>query len=330
MEIEERKIVTVLGLLACLGTLGSCDRPQQDNTPAPARQAVDFQTERQLPKDSPGSTRVVLLGTGTPTPDPRSSGPATAIVVGNRGYLVDLGAGVIRRAQQAYQAGVSALDTRFLTHAFVTHLHSDHTIGYPDLILTPATVGRRSPVHVFGPAGLKKMTDNILAAYQEDLNVRAKSSLVKDMSGYRVIVHEIEPGKVFEDKRVSVSAFAVEHGSWERAFGFRFDTQDRSIVISGDTGPTKAVVEACAGCDVLIHEVYCTAGFERGSEDWQKYHAAFHTSSVQLAELASLARPKLLILYHKLFFGCTEEQLLREVSTRYKGNVVLGRDLEVY
>jgi len=127
-----------------------------------------------------------------------------------------------------------------------------------------------------------------------------------------------------------VIAFAVEHGSWEHAYGYRFETPDRTIVISGDTAPTDAVVEACNGCDVLVHEVYCKAGLDQGSAVWQSYHPAHHTSSIELARIAEKARPKLLVLYHLLFLGCSEQQLLNEVRREYRGRVALGRDLAVY
>ncbi len=109
----------------------------------------------QQPGSPPASrTRVVLLGTGTPGPLPDRSGPATAIVVNDTAYLVDFGPGVVRRANAAFlDKGIKALEPTKLRVAFVTHLHSDHTVGYPDLIFTPWTVGRRVPLEVYGPKG---------------------------------------------------------------------------------------------------------------------------------------------------------------------------------
>ncbi len=278
----------------------------------------------------PATTRVVLLGTGTPVPNPDRSGPATAIIAGDRAYLVDFGPGVVRRASAAFFKGIAPLSAELLTHAFATHLHSDHTAGYSDLILSPAVVGRRVPLQVFGPPGIVKMTDHIIAAYEEDLSIRAKKHSNDAMRGYRVEAHEIEPGIVYKDDSVIVTAFPVQHGTWKHAFGYRFDTPNRSIVISGDTAPADTTIAACNGCDVLVHEVYCQAGFDRGSPNWQQYHDNFHTSTFELAELAAKARPKLLVLYHLLFFDCSEDQLLAEIRDRYKGKVVLGNDLDEY
>src|SRR5262245_53402781 len=121
-----------------------------------------------------GSTRVVMLGTGTPRPDPERAGPATAVVVNDTPYLVDFGAGVIRRVTAAYERGVTALGYGGVNikTVFLTHLHSDHTIGYPDLILTPWTTGRREPLEVYGPPGLEAMTTNVLKAWQVDIETR--------------------------------------------------------------------------------------------------------------------------------------------------------------
>ncbi|MEP6946745.1 MAG: MBL fold metallo-hydrolase [Acidobacteriota bacterium] len=275
-------------------------------------------------------TQVVLLGTGTPNADPDRAGPATAIVVNGSAYLVDCGAGVVRRAAAAARNGVSALQPQNLKIAFITHLHSDHMIGYPDLILTPAVLDRHAPLAVYGPKGLKAMTNNILKAYSEDIDIRVKGLEHGDPKAYRVDVHEIEPGVIYKDKNVTVTAFLVQHGSWQQAFGYRFETADRTIVISGDTVPSQAVVDNCNGCDVLVHEVYSEAGFLKRSPEWQKYHSSFHTSTYQLADIANRAKPKLLVLYHQLIWTSTVEEMLKEIRSKYSGRVVSGSDLDIY
>jgi ribonuclease Z len=145
-----------------------------------------------------------------------------------------------------------------------------------------------------------------------------------------MIVHEVVPGEVYRDSLVNVTAFAVQHGSWPHAFGYRFDAAGRSIVVSGDTRPTDAVVDACHGCDVLVHEVYSRQGFDRLPEAARPYHASFHTSAIELGDLATRARPKLLVLTHILFFGERPAEILGEVRSRYSGRVELGEDLKVY
>jgi ribonuclease Z len=150
------------------------------------------------PQQAPASTqtRVVLLGTGTPGPDPDRSGPATAIVVNDTAYLVDFGPGIVRRASAAASSkGIRALEPTNLRVAFVTHLHSDHTVGYPDLIFTPWTIGRRVPLEVYGPKGLKAMTEHLLEAYRVDIETRTNPDGNQRgfPEGHHVNAHEIGP-----------------------------------------------------------------------------------------------------------------------------------------
>jgi len=183
---------------------------------------------------------------------------------------------------------------------------------------------------VFGPKGIKAMTDHLLEAYREDIDIRLNGGEPSNKTGYKVVAHEIKPGVVYKDANVTVKAFLVEHGSWPEAYGFRFETADRTIVVSGDCRPSASVIENCNGCDVLIHEVYSQAGFSKRPPAWQKYHSRYHTSSRELAQLAAKARPGLLVLYHQLFWGVSEKDLLKEVRAGYSGKVVSGHDLDVY
>ncbi len=121
-------------------------------------------------------TQLVLLGTGTPNADPERFGPAVAIVVDDVPYLVDFGPGVVRRAAAAFARGIKGLDPKLLRTAFVTHLHSDHTAGYPDLIFTPAVLARDAPLQVYGPPGIRTMTDHVMKAWAEDVDVRLPQS----------------------------------------------------------------------------------------------------------------------------------------------------------
>jgi ribonuclease BN (tRNA processing enzyme) len=276
------------------------------------------------------STQVVLLGTGTPNADPDRSGPSVAIVVNDTPYLIDIGPGVVRRAAAACRNGIKGLEARKLNRSFVTHLHSDHTAGYPDLILTPWVLERTEPLEVFGPKGIKAMTEHLLDAYREDINIRLHGGEPANKTGYKVIAHEIRPGVVYKDANVTVKAFPVNHGAWPEAYGYRFETADRTIVVSGDCRPSTSVIENCNGCDVLVHEVYSETGFARRPQEWQKYHSRYHTSSSELAQLATKARPGLLVLYHQLFWGTSEEDLLKEVRGLYSGKVVSAHDLDVY
>jgi ribonuclease Z len=175
------------------------------------------------------------------------------------------------------------------------------------------------------------MAENIIAAYEEDIRYRLYSDQPANNQGWRIATTEItETGSVYKDKNVTVEAFSVPHGSWPDAWGYRFTTPDKVIVISGDTAPSDLLLEYAKDADILIHEVYSLEGFRKKEPRWQKYHAGNHTSTHELGELAAKARPKLLVLYHQLLWGSSHETLLSEVREVYNGEVVSARDLDVY
>lgn len=279
-------------------------------------------------------TRLVLLGTGTPNADPERSGPATAVIVDGAVYLFDAGPGIVRRAARAARdRDIPELEPRNLRRVFLTHLHSDHTVGLPDLLLSPWVLDRVEPLDVYGPPGTRGMAEGIAAAWRADVEVRLNGLEPREHNrdGYRIVPHEVAPGLAYEDEHVRILAFRVEHGSFEMPLGYRIEGPDRTIVISGDTAPSDAIVDACDGCDILLHEVYSAERFVTRPPEWQRYHAAFHTSTRELADIANRALPGLLVLYHELFWGTDDEGLIREIrAAGYDGPLASGRDLDVY
>jgi ribonuclease Z len=276
-------------------------------------------------------TRVVMLGSGTPNADPDHSGPAVAIVVNGQSYLVDAGPGVVRRAAAAQQAdSVPGLAMPQLKRVFITHLHSDHTVGLPDLILTPWVLGRTDALEVYGPPRTKRMVDLLSEAYADDIDVRLHGGEPSNKTGYRAIAHDVQPGIIYRDSNVTVTAFKVAHGKWENSYGYVFQTRDRKIVVSGDTGPTDAVVKACDGCDVLVHEVYSAAQLATRTPDWRAYHSSYHTSGIELGDLAMRARARAVVLYHQLFWNAPESEVVGEIRKKYSGTLIVARDLGVY
>jgi len=278
-------------------------------------------------------TKVVLLGTGTPNPDPDHSGCCVAVVVGNKSYIVDFGPGLIRQAaamSPRYGGKIEALQPKDITTAFLTHLHSDHTTGYPDLILTPWVMGRDKPLQVYGPEGIKKMTEHILEAYREDISYRLYGAEPANNQGWRVNVHEfLDDGLIYSDSLVKVEAFHVPHGSWPNAFGFRFTTPDKVVVISGDTAPCENILKYAQNADILVHEVYSKKGFDTKNEFWKNYHKQNHTSTVELGEIAQKLNIKKLVLYHLLPWGSTDQEMIDEISRSFKGEIIVGKDLMV-
>src|SRR5215472_830332 len=311
---------------------------------------VAQESTSQPPSRQTARTRVVLLGTGTPVPDPDRSGPATAIVVDDRAYLVDFGPGVVRRAESAaLSRAMPAVEPGNLKVAFLTHLHSDHTAGYSDLIFTGWTSGRTVPLEVYGPSGVQSMTEHILQAYRVDIETRTNpdGNQRRFPDGWKVNAHEIKPGVIYRDEKVIVTAFATKHAM--ESYGYRFDTPDRSIVISGDTNPLNETIKACNGCDVLVHEAQPVELLAKMPESIQAFVAKYHTTTEQLAELAKRAHPKLLVIYHTVSFPpgfapprllppkagadalyASPEMLRKEIGSRYSGEFVIGKDLDFY
>jgi ribonuclease BN (tRNA processing enzyme) len=275
------------------------------------------------------NTRVILLGTGNPYPNPDRSGPATAVVYHNRYFLFDAGAGVMRQINNA------GLPISGPEATFITHLHSDHTLGYPDLIFTTWIMRRKKHLQVYGPHGLQKMTDYLYKAYTEDIKIRVEGLERENPDWVKVDVHEIDPGVVYDSDGVKITAIPVLHGDWKEAYGYRIDTPDRSIVISGDTRPCEALIKASTGVDILIHEVYSSLNIKPekrpGGDFWPEYLKQFHTSDVELGNIAKEVQPKLLILYHLGRMSEKAQELIDGVRKGgFKGKVVVGNDLDVF
>ncbi|MGD8305598.1 MAG: MBL fold metallo-hydrolase [Ignavibacteria bacterium] len=272
-------------------------------------------------------TKVILLGTGTPYPGNQNQGPVTAVVYNNRVFLFDAGSGVMRQMNGA-NLPISGPEA-----TFITHLHSDHTLGYTDLILTTWIMRRNKKLEVFGPIGLKRMTDLLLDAYSEDIKVRI-DGLEKELPEvYKVNVHEINEGIVYDSADVKVTAFRVTHGYWKIAFGYRIDTPNKSIVISGDTKPSNNLIKFAVNCDILIHEVYAADRLKPedrpGGEFWPQYCKEFHTSDFELGKIASDIKPGKLILTHIVRMGANDDELIKNIRKGgYDGVLIIGKDLE--
>lgn len=272
---------------------------------------------------------VMLLGAGTPRPTPEVFGPATAVVVGVRIFLFDAGAGVM------HQMASANLGIRGPHALFLTHLHSDHTVGLPDVIFTSWVMERQTPFKVFGPPGTVRMVDKLSEAYAEDVALRTNGLERNVAGGWKVDARDVKPGVVYDSGGVRVTAIKVPHGEWEWSYGYRVETPTRSIVISGDTSPSEELARAAAGVDVLVHTIYPEPGTVARTTSLghtsPEYFRAYHTSSVELGRLAARAQPKLLLLTHVVRAGATDAELIAGVRTGgFAGHVVVGKELTRY
>ena len=271
------------------------------------------------------STRIILLGSGVPFPTPHRSGPATAIVVGSKTFLVDAGPGVARRMTEA------GLETSQVDGLFFTHLHSDHTIGYPDLLLTGWVMGRTNPLQVFGPPGTREMSEHLLKAYGFDIYIRPTYGGYPP-AGVQVNAHEAMKGVIYDDGEVKVTVFTADHGPVKPTIGFRFDTPDRSVVLSHDARTSPQLVQLAKGADVLVHGVYSREGYRRRrGEDPKRWDAVIglHATPQELGKAAAEAGVKTIVITHVVFY-VSDEELLEGIQEHFSGPVFVAKDLDVY
>ena len=275
--------------------------------------------------------RVTLLGTGAPFPYPDRSGPSTLVEAGNQKLLFDAGRGVTVRLRQL-KIALGRIDVLFLTH-----YHSDHTAGIPDLWLTGWLsgfwAGRTRPFMVVGPIGAKSLMANLEKAYALDIKIRLEDEKLPP-EGIAVVAQEFEQdGVVYERDGVKVIAFTVDHGpAIKPAVGYRVEYKGRSVLISGDTRYNENVIKYGAGVDVLIHEV-CVVRPELMSNISVQLVVAHHTTPQEAGKVFTLAKPKLAVYTHLVFLTNdrlpqpTVDDLVAATRQTYSGPLEVGEDL---
>ncbi len=270
--------------------------------------------------------KVTLLGTAPGPPVRLRQYQATTLVEANgETLLFDCGRGVLLRLEQA------GVPTESVTKLFLTHLHSDHVVDIPDLLLTPwaARTARKLPLEVWGPAGTVSMMDHLQKAFAFDIHVRRDVDEKFSPEGIKVIAHDIGEGLIYQKNGVSVTAFLVDHGPVKPAFGYRVDYAGHSVVLSGDTRPSDNVVKHGKNADVLIHEVLDPDQFKAAasSQSIEQQNAILnhHTTPEQAGEIFARAMPKLAVFSHAV----ASPAILDKARKTYPGRMELGEDLMV-
>ncbi|MSP37686.1 MAG: MBL fold metallo-hydrolase [Deltaproteobacteria bacterium] len=268
--------------------------------------------------------RVTLLGTGAPPPRLDRFGPSTLVEVGGQKFIFDAGRGAMQRLHQL------AIPFSDINGLFLTHHHSDHVVGFPDLWLT-GWIGRpwgmrAQPLAVYGPVGTRQMMEHLPLAFHVDIRVRSKSY---QSDGVQLAPQEISEGVVFDGDGVKISAFEVDHGGEELpAFGYRIDYQNRAVVLSGDTTFNENLIRHAQGVDLLVHEVTAVAGGAAEDPKQLKRIGANHTTPEQAGEVFARTKPKLAVYNHLLLFGsATAQDLIPATRKRYDGPLLVGEDL---
>ncbi|MDZ3830432.1 MAG: MBL fold metallo-hydrolase [Sphingopyxis sp.] len=285
--------------------------------------------------EAPGSdqekSRLILLGTaGGPSPKPNRAAPAQAVVVGDAVYVVDCGNGV---ARQMILAGLR-LDA--IRGVFVTHHHSDHNADYGNLMLLAWANNLSSPVDCYGPPPLARMTEQFLALNDYDIQTRISDEGRVPLSGLMRPQEISAGGLVHQGARVRVTAALVDHPPVTPALAYRFDCPDRSIVFSGDTRPSSALVALAKGADILVHEVMHLPALdpliasEPNARRLREHLIASHTTTEQVGRIATEAGVKTLVLSHFVPGGhpfVPDEIWLEAVRPHFDGEIIVGRDL---
>jgi len=270
--------------------------------------------------------KVTLLGTGCPPPVMHRFGPSTLVEAGEQKLLFDAGRGALQRLTQ--------LKVRWqdVQGVFLTHLHSDHVVGLPDLWLTGWLVGsgRNVPLQVWGPRGTKKMMSHLEQAYEYDIRIRLYDDRAAP-DGVVILAEDISEGVVYDKGGVKITAFEVDHTPVKPAFGYRIDYAGRSVVLSGDTRVSENLIRYAQGVDVLVHEVAAPETFQRAGipPERAKSVIAHHTTPEQAGEVFARTKPKLAVYSHIALPAATEQDVIPPTRKTYSGPLELGEDLMV-
>ncbi len=277
--------------------------------------------------------RVTLLGTGSPAPLMRRFGPGVLVQAGGKTLLIDCGRGTTQRLMQ------SGLRLGQVDALFLTHLHSDHVVGIPDLWLTgwleAAYAQRKGPFVVYGPTGTQALMDGLTRAYQWDIQARIADQNLSPAS-VAAQVTEFKPGVVYDQGGVKVTAIEVDHGELLKpAFGFRVDYAGKSVTVSGDTRFSENLIRHAAGTDLLIHQVAAVRD-ELLANPVFKVILAHHTQPGEAGTLFTRVKPKLAVYYHFVLLGTpaippvTEKDVLEQTRKTYDGPLLIGEDLMAF
>jgi len=265
--------------------------------------------------------KVTLLGTGTPQPIMERFGPSILVQAGSETLLFDAGRGCLQRLRQI-KVSYDAIDALFLTH-----LHSDHIVGLPDLWLTGWLISKRATaLNVFGPTGTDEMIKNLQKAFVYDIKIRIEDDKAPE-EGSKLLATEIQQGVVYEKSGVKVIAFLVDHYPVVPAFGYRIEYGGHSVVLSGDTRYSENLIKFAKGTDLLIHEVAIAP--DTLSKSDSKYNIlAHHTTPEQASKIFNEVKPKLAAYSHIVkIYGMNEQKILERTKVNYSGPLILGEDL---
>ena len=269
--------------------------------------------------------RVTILGSGTPRPDINRFSQSILVEAGDEKLLFDAGRGSAIRLSQAN------INIGDINKIFLTHLHSDHTLGMPDVIMTGWIYQRKKILNIYGPKGTRDFIKDIKSAFKEDIKIRVAPPENHSEEGLKTKIHEVQQGLIFEKNQLKVIAFDVDHGGGvKHAYGYKIIYKGRSVVISGDTNYSANLVSHAKNSDLLIHEIADAP--LRVINKYPKVEGLmnYHTTPEEMARVINEAKPRYTVLTHMLLLGgITETDVIAKVKklTNNKAEVELAYDL---
>ena len=269
--------------------------------------------------------RVVILGSGTPRLDIDRFSQSILVEAGDERLLFDTGRGTAIRLSQM-NVNLSSIN-----NIFFTHLHSDHIVGFPDVLMTGWVYQREKTLNIFGPSGTKNFVDNIKDAFNEDIKIRLEKPEELKILGLNTYVKEISGGLVYKSKNVEVHSINVDHGGGvEHAYGYKINYKDKSVVISGDTNYSEELVNAANDVDILIHEIAAAPSSLINKSEKVRGIMNYHTTPEELSKIINQTKAKFTVLNHVLLLGgITEDKVLKLIKTNLDKDteVMFGYDL---
>ncbi len=316
--MNHKKRALAVGLSTLI--LASCGMAGPPAAPNPfAENRIEFEGE---------DLSVTVLGSGVPLPTPTQAGAAILVQAGPHKMLFDCGKGCTTRLAQVDPELITQVDKLFLTH-----MHSDHLTGIPDLWLNGWTHSRNGPLQVWGPEGTTDMMEGLRVAFSKDINFRLADGVPASDEGIKPAFFDLqkEDAAVFEQDNIKVTAFLVDHASIKPAYGYRIDYGDHSVLISGDTTVTPALSKYGADADVVMLEVMPPLALKMMEKRFGKEQsdtvAKYHLTASQAADIFKKTRPDLAVYYHYVNAPPLAKSVSEATSEIYDGEVLLSKDL---
>ncbi|MBN1104006.1 MAG: MBL fold metallo-hydrolase [Deltaproteobacteria bacterium] len=268
--------------------------------------------------------KVTLLGTGIPDPKPDRYGSSALVEAGGQKLIFDCGRGALQRLSE------TGTPLKEANRLFLTHHHSDHTVGIPDLWLTPWIFGRwTEPFYVWGPPGTKRMMRKLEEAFAFDIAIRPVHDLLPP-EGARVVAEDVGVGVVYEREGVRVTAFEVDHRPIQPSYGYRIDYRGRSVVLSGDTRFCENLIRHAKGADLLVHNVGAARPEDLQVSERYRRIMALHSHPEETGEVFARVNPGLAVYTHMVLFKVGREEIIERTRKTYAGPLVIGEDLMAF